>query len=184
MTLWAIANQGCSQNDHTNLDRILETLTALQGQLWIFHSEGDLRRVLWHVALASRARYAAVARASMGGQRLIPALMLPSFSFGHEGVRPSPGCFKEPERVWMCSERSLQNDTIDGNHRQGSWAQAGDESNTSKTKMYVFIRNPLRLSQKLCQLQTETALLSFAFDNQSWFAYIRQNRFQRRPQSS
>lgn len=106
---------------------------------------------------------------------------LPSFYYGDEYLRASGGCFKKPDWVWMFKGGSLKNATVHGNSLQGSWAQSGNESGTSKTKMYVFIWNPPELSKKLCQLQIEPAFLSYALGNQSIFAYTHQNHFQNTP---
>lgn len=50
----------------------------------------------------------AVSRASLGQQGQTLVLKLQSFHYEGECVRPSVGCFKQPDRVWMFRERSFK----------------------------------------------------------------------------
>lgn len=187
MTLWAIANQGYSQNDHANLDIILGKRTALHCQLWIFHS-GDLRRVLCYGTLASRARYLRRCRLCCCHQvqhLKAKADSGPSASilFLWRWVWKAFCRLLEPDQVWMCRKKSPTCHSP-WTLPTGSCAQSGNDSNTSKTEICVFIWNPPWLSKKLCQLQTKPEFPSFALCSQRRFAYIHQDHFQLVPHSS
>lgn len=138
------------------------------------------------MALASRARYLCRCRlrccpqASSRGQRLIFALKLQSFSCGDERVSLLQAALKSQTKCECFEEEvSKMPQYVEIAYGLHEYSLVVNGIQARPSKICEFIWNCSLLRKKLCQLQIEPSFLFFALGNQSRFAYVHQNHFQR-----